>query len=527
MKTAVIYARYSSDTQTEQSIEGQLRVCQQHAKSNNILIVGTYVDRAMTGTNDARPDFQRMIKESNKRQWDYVLVYKLDRFSRNKYETTIHKHTLKENGVKVISAMENIPDTPEGIILESLLEGMNQYYSAELSQKVHRGLKESYLKGNYTGGPKIFGYDVVEKKNVINPNEAALVQEMFTRYAKGFTAKSIAEDFKTRGIRTRYGKYIDEKQVYKMLANTKYNGKIKHGDTVYTNIYPKIVDDATWQRVQEIRNANRHSPGHKKDIYDFLLSGKLICGDCNAKMVGISGTSHTSNRHYYYTCLTRSRKKQPCNFKAVNKQYLEDLVMQIIWSVLCDKTNIQTIAQKVLKLHEQHTQRNENMKSLVNKRALAIKASDNLIKAIEQGIITEQTKIRLKELETEISQLDFDIEQEKQRSYTYLTQDMIEKYLNSVICGDLDDIEIRKSIIKTFVREIVLTNDKITIAFNFIDHSSTKGRLKDDMQEIEKQAQKPAFTIPLSSYKLASLPPKNLHRIPRCRFFLFILFDSL
>lgn len=149
------------------------------------------------------------------------------------------------------------------------------------------------------------------------------------------------------------------------------------------------------------------------------------------------------------------------------------------------------------------------MKSLVNKRALAIKASDNLIKAIEQGIITEQTKIRLKELETEISQLDFDIEQEKQRSYTYLTQDMIEKYLNSVICGDLDDIEIRKSIIKTFVREIVLTNDKITIAFNFIDHSSTKGRLKDDMQEIEKQAQKPAFTIPLSSYKLASLPPNS------------------
>ena len=131
MKTAVIYARYSSDTQTEQSIEGQLRVCQDYAKNNDILVVGTYVDRAMTGTNDLRPDFQRMIKDSNKRQWDFVLVYKLDRFSRNKYETTIHKHTLKENGVKVLSAMENIPDSPEGIILESLLEGMNQYYSVE------------------------------------------------------------------------------------------------------------------------------------------------------------------------------------------------------------------------------------------------------------------------------------------------------------------------------------------------------------------------------------------------------------
>ena len=123
MNKAVIYARYSSDTQTEQSIEGQLRVCRQYAKANNILIVGTYIDRAMTGTNDLRPDFQRMIKDSSKHQWDMVLVYKLDRFSRDKYESTIHKHTLKENGVKLVSAMENIPDSPEGIILESLLEG--------------------------------------------------------------------------------------------------------------------------------------------------------------------------------------------------------------------------------------------------------------------------------------------------------------------------------------------------------------------------------------------------------------------
>lgn len=122
MKKAVIYARYSCDSQTEQSIEGQLRVCKDYAKSNDILIVDTYIDRAMSGTNDMRPDFQRMIRDSAKGQWEIVLVYKLDRFSRDKYETTIHKHTLRENGVKLVSAMENIPDSPEGIILESLLK---------------------------------------------------------------------------------------------------------------------------------------------------------------------------------------------------------------------------------------------------------------------------------------------------------------------------------------------------------------------------------------------------------------------
>nr|MBO4518375.1 recombinase family protein [Clostridia bacterium] len=145
MKTAVIYARYSSERQTEQSIEGQLRKINEYVVANDIMVVNTYIDRAMTGTNDNRKAFQQMMKDSTKKAWDYVLVYKLDRFSRDKYETAIHRHTLKTNGVKLISVMENIPDTPEGIILESLLEGMNQYYSAELSQKVKRGLNESRL----------------------------------------------------------------------------------------------------------------------------------------------------------------------------------------------------------------------------------------------------------------------------------------------------------------------------------------------------------------------------------------------
>lgn len=148
MKTAVIYARYSSDRQTEQSIEGQVRVCNDYAERNDILIVNSYIDRATTGTNDNRTEFQRMLRDSNNHSWDYVLVYKLDRFSRNKYEMAMHKKTLKDNGVKLISCMENIPDTPEGIILESLLEGMAEYYSAELSQKVKRGMNESRQKGH-------------------------------------------------------------------------------------------------------------------------------------------------------------------------------------------------------------------------------------------------------------------------------------------------------------------------------------------------------------------------------------------
>ncbi len=526
MKTAVIYARYSSDSQTEQSIEGQLRVCQQYAKNNDILIVDTYIDRAMTGTNDARPDFQRMIKDSSKKQWDYVLVYKLDRFSRNKYETTIHKHTLKENGIKVLSAMENIPDTPEGIILESLLEGMNAYYSAELSQKVLRGLKESYLKGNYTGGSQLYGYDVVNKKNVINPNEAEIVKEIFTKYAQGFTAIDIANDLQNRGIRTKKGKYIDVRNLYKMLCNTKYNGRIKHGDTVYTNIYPAIIDDITWQRVQDVRNSNKHAPGRKKDIFDFLLSGKLICGDCKSQMVGISGTSHTGKTHYYYHCLSRRRKTHKCTFKALNKKYLEDLVMHITWLVLCENSTISEIARWVINQHEQLNKQNDILKSLESKRTSALKASNNLISAIEQGIITEQTKIRLKELESQISQLDFDIEQEKQRSYTFLTQEKIEQYLKSVICGDIESLAVRKNIVKAFIREIIVYPDKIIITYNFTDQPPIKGKEYDDAELVEKQAENPAFSLNLSSHKQENIPPLGNCTNPRqMEFVLFLLYE--
>ena len=218
MKTAVIYARYSSDTQTEQSIEGQLRVCNEYAKNNDILILRTYIDRAMTGTNDNRPDFRQMIEDSKKHDFSIVLVYKFDRFSRNKYETTKHKKTLKDNGVKVVSATEYIPDSPEAIILESMIEGYAEYYSAELSQKVKRGMNETRQKGNFTGGTIIYGYKVENHKVVIDEEKAEVVRFIYDQYAQGVYVKDIIKTLTERGIFNR-GKKFARNTVYNMLKN--------------------------------------------------------------------------------------------------------------------------------------------------------------------------------------------------------------------------------------------------------------------------------------------------------------------
>ncbi len=508
MKTAVIYARYSSDTQTEQSIEGQLRVCQEYAKRNEIIIVETYIDRAMSGTNDNRRDFQRMLYNSSKRAWDYVLVYKLDRFSRNKYEMAMHKKTLRDNGVKIISAMENIPDTPEGIILESLLEGMAEYYSAELSQKVLRGLNESYLKGNYTGGYLLYGYDVVDKKCVINEQEAEIVREVYTKYADGWTVPSIMTSLKTRSITDKRGKHFTTSALYKMLCNPKYNGRAILQGKVYDNIYPQIISDELWRKVQAIHDSNKHAPGRKKEIYDFILSGKLVCGDCHKLMVGESGTSKTGAIHYYYSCLSKRRKRARCDAKPVRKQYLEDMVLQTVWQVLTDAGIVRTIAETLLALHQKKAKSNAILKALESKRATALKASKNLISAIEQGIITEQTKIRMKELENEIARLDVDIEQEKLHSYTYLTVEMIEKYLRMATFGDISDMSIRKSIVNTYIREVIYYPDKIIITMNFTDIYDKHDITPESVKEIEKQSiSEAAFPKDMSSYKLTSSPP--------------------
>ena len=202
---AVVYARYSCDRQREESIEGQLRECKAYAEKNNIMIIGSYIDRAMSAKSDNRPQFQQMIKDSGKGLFEAIIVWKLDRFARNRYDSAHYKALLRKNGVKVVSATEVISEGAEGIILESVLEGFAEYYSAELSEKVIRGLTENALKCQWNGSPVPVGYTIDEnKKYQINPLTSPFVKDAFEMYAGGKMIKDIVEYLNSKGVKSSY-----------------------------------------------------------------------------------------------------------------------------------------------------------------------------------------------------------------------------------------------------------------------------------------------------------------------------------
>ena len=503
VKTAVIYARYSCDAQTEQSIEGQLHVCKEYAEKNDLLVVDEYIDRATTGTNDNRAAFQQMLADSKRRQWSVVIVYKLDRFARNMYESVINRKKLSDNGVGLVSAMENIPDTPEGKLFQAVIEGFNEYYSEDLRQKVNRGLRESWIKGNATGGIPPFGYVIKDKKYVIDETEADAVREIFRKYSQGFKANSIANDLKERNVRRKNGKYIDQKYVYVILHDKRYTGVVTHKGEEYYNIFPPIINKEVWSQVNAINEENKQAPSRKKEIFDYILSGKLICGDCEHKMGGTSGTSHTGDTHYYYICLSKNRKRCVCHCKPIKKQVLEDYVIQATVNMLRRNSVITKIAETIVKVHERMIRDDSGLGRLQAKRDEAKKAADNLVKAIEQGIITDFTKDRLAALQEEVNRCEIEINKAMQKTYTHLTVEDVEKYLLSKVFEDPDDIKVRKLLVNTFIREVIWYGDRMVITYNFQEDVVPEKLTKSHVEQVEKEieeAENASSSFPISSH---------------------------
>lgn len=472
MKYAVIYARYSSERQNDQSIEGQLRICNKYAEDNGLTIVDTYIDRAMTGTNDQRAAFQQMLTDSEKTGlWDIVLVYAIDRFGRNSIEIAVNKQRLKKHKKTLISATqrtsENIDGSKnlDGILLENMYIGLAEYYSAELSQKVKRGIYENHQKGFYHGGSLPFGYKAENKRIVINEEQAALMRTAFQQYAEGRGGNEILEEWQLNGVLHR-GKPLSKSTFYSMLRNEKYIGITRCRDGVYDNLCPAIIPRPLFEQVQ--RRLKQNKLGGNSVKTEFLLKGKCQCGLCGKMFQGESGTSKSGKTKYYYKCAKR-KQNSACDADIHQKDYLEQLVVNATIQIFSSQENIERIADAVLKVNQQRLHDQSLKKILLEQREQLQVSLDNILKAIEAGILNATTKNRMEELELQIATLNDKIAVEEYKEKNSLKKEQVVEYLIHQIRKK------PKTMLYMFIKKIIIFKDKIDIYYNYTNTPDPDG----------------------------------------------------
>ena len=478
MKKAVIYARYSSDKQTEQSIEGQLYDCHRYAESHDILIVHEYIDRAISGRTDERPQFRQMMSDSASRQWEYVLVWKFDRFSRNMYDSAVHKRTLQKNGVRVLSAMENVTADKNGELMEHILESFADYYTADLKEKIVRGMNQSAMKCESTGHAP-YGYKVVNKKYVIDETERYVPETVFRRYAAGDKLADIIADLNARGYRTRKGRKFSRNSFYSMLSNEKYTGTYWYGDVRVEGGMPAMVPQEIFEEVRRrlVENQKRAAKFHAKT--DYILSGKLFCGHCEEPMSGYSGVGRNGTVHYYYRC-NGVRTKSGCHKHHEKKDPLELEVCQIAKQAFAEMDKKKT-AEELHKLYVQAV----TVKSLpaIDKDiADTHRQISNLTKAIAESGGNKFIYDKLAELTERMQQLEDEhtITSRMAENVPSIKQLMV--MIDDIMDVDIDTPEGRKTLIDVMIAKVYVYDDKLTIVFNDKDRTT-----KDiPLAEIEK-----------------------------------------
>lgn len=467
---AVIYARYSSDSQREESIEGQLRECTEYAERNGITILRSYIDRALSARTADRPEFQNMIKDSEQKLFDVVLIWKLDRFSRDRYDSAHYKRILKKNGVKVVSVKENISDGPEGIILESMLEGYAEYYSAELSEKIQRGQKENALKCKNNGGNTPLGYVVgTDGVLAVDPLTAPLVMEIFTLYDSGESISEITASLNGRGLKTKKGKAFKIGGVSLILKNRKYIGEYQYGSVIIPKGIPAIIDDDLFDRVQRRMAFNKKAPAKAKATEEYLLTTKLFCGTCERLMAGESGTSSTKGvKHYYYKC-GGAKRKLGCKRKAVRKHWIERAAVLVTVQRVLQDDEISRIAEAIVALPEKE---DTSLPAMRQQLTECEKAIDNMLNVIQMGVLTASTKERLEKLEMQREELKLSILQAQMARPRY-TKEQVVSWISRFKYGNVDDPQYQKQIIDTFINSIYVFDDKLVFTYNFKDGTET------------------------------------------------------
>lgn len=485
--TAAIYARFSSSNQREESIDAQVRAVKEYAAKNNIKINKIYTDRAKSATTSDRPAFLDMINDSQKDLFDFVIVHKLDRFARNRYDSAVYKRKLRENGVEILSALENLDGSPESIILESVLEGYNEFYSANLRREVKKGMKENALNCKHNGGIAPLGFDVAEDKTyIINEEQAKSVRLIFEMYANGHGYSEIIDELKKRGFKTQTGGNFSRPSLHDILVNEKYRGVYIFNRTVSKKAgkrnhhkskdkkkiirieggMPRIIDDHTWRKVKKRMKGNKKAVNNKaKEIY--ILAGLIKCGRCDGAMVGNRRTAGRKKTVYTsYECSTRKRKRD-CDMSSISKDFVEESVLDNMVEELFSPTAIENIAAKVYKFAKNQNQEiNSDIERFEKHLKNVQKKIDNITEAVAEGLYQPSMNEKLNSLENQKADYEMYLEEARfQAENNSPSKERIIEELLKYRNIKNESLEDQRRIVKTFVKKVTVYKNNITIDY--------------------------------------------------------------
>ncbi len=463
MKVA-IYARYSSENQSEESITAQLRACEEYARRNGDCVVAKYIDRAMSARSDRRPEFQRMIADSSKHVFDAVIVHKLDRFSRDRFDHATYRRELKKNGVHLLSVLENLDNSPESIVLESVLEGFSEYYSANLARETRKGLREVALQAKYTGGNVPYGYRIgKDQRYEINPQEAAVVRKIFKCCLEQTGYNGLLDRLRREGVKTRAGKNFTASSFYYILKNPRYSGdyvyspvgnrKGKTADEliIIPDAIPAIVSHEEFEQVQALMK-KRELGGKISAKEPFLLSGILYC-ECGEHMHGHRQCKN-GRAYYAYECAGRTRRKS-CNARSISRDRIEDAVCAYARELLSSASVEKIQAALVEKYKRAAADADKRIAELEKERAkISLKIEKFLDLLIEMQ--SESLKSKVEKLEQEKAAISAAIE--KIKSETHEPPDFTAEIIRCKNFSELSRQE-KQQIIAKLIKKITIHKD--------------------------------------------------------------------
>ena len=502
---AVAYARFSSDLQREESIEAQVRAIKTFAEQNNFALQKIYTDKAISGTTDNRPQFQAMIEAAKRGEFKAVIVHKLDRFARNRADSAIYRRELEKKGVKLVSVLENFDDTPEAIILQSVIEGYNEYYSKNLRREVMKGLKENALTCRHTGGTPCLGYDVDKNtlKLVINDFEAEAVKLIFKRYLEGAGYISIIKELNERGYKTKRGAAFGKNSLYEILRNEKYTGTYIYNLTASKNTngkfnrhkskpedevirveggVPQIISKEDFEKVQQKMKERQRKTATFKAKQQYLLSGKIVCGECGCSYAGNSRRPGPSHPLYISYRCTKQNGKIKCGNKEIQRDLLEAEVLKRLANKVFDERFLPEILKRYNSFAaSKNVELNSCIKSIKVKLSETKKGIENIV-----GVVVQTGSLALSDKLKELEEVKLKLEHtliEKERELSKITvnkqqlQKAFNKAKNMLESGTLSN---RKAIVERYAKHITIFKENIEIEFNVTDTYTITEEIRRD-----------------------------------------------